>query len=151
MTPAAVLFCTTVVTIIPHGSIAQKNCRFVEPPFTLARKLVVETPVQNSASNSVLPPATQASSLPPPAKTVVSPPTLLVTNQRPKIQMAATVAKPVVKLIKTYKPRMGPKVIHQARLHRSVKNIVEPAMIEYPKPREQLNLWEKIKRLRIFN
>jgi hypothetical protein len=128
VTPAAILFCTTLVTAVPHGSIAQHDCRMLEPPFTGTRTTALEVPVHNDMNANVVLPVQPA---------------------------PQPVAKPVVRVAKLYKPRANtPKtrlrVAHLTTFRRYGKYVVSPTASEISKKKERTSFWEEIKRFDLF-
>jgi hypothetical protein len=149
MTPAAVLFCTTLVTTVPHGSIAQHNCRFVEPPFTGSRTPALEMPVRKDTHASVFLPTNQVATVesvaPIAAVASVTPiaPVAPIASVR---QVKAPILKPAVKYVKHYKPRMRGKVAHLTTFRRHGAVVVSPASSEITDQIDQNSFWEKLKR-----
>jgi hypothetical protein len=134
VTPAAVLFCTTLVTAIPHGSVVEHNCRFVEPPFTGTRTSALEVPVQSVANVNAIPPTPQVAQ-----SSQVAPAT-------PVARVAAPVSKPVVKLAKLYKPKTRRRIAHLTTFRRYGKIMVSPASSEISDKKEHYSFWEQLKR-----
>jgi hypothetical protein len=137
VTPAAILFCTTLVTAVPHGSVAQNHCRFIDPPFTGTKTTAIEKPVQHIiAASDVLPIA--------PAAEPVS---------KPVVQVVQVVQ--VAKLYKTKmrlnKPKMRRKIAHLTTFRRYGNIVVSPAGNEIPKKKERLSFWEELKRFDMLN
>ena len=123
MTPAAILFCTTLVTAVPHGSIAKNNCRYLEPPFTGTRTTALDRPVQ---------------------KEIIADVPLQVA------QAAAPIAKPDVKTAKHYKQKMRRRVAHLTTFRRYGKIVVSPTASEISNKKERASFWEEIKRFDLF-
>lgn len=123
MTPAAILFCTTLVTAVPHGSIAQHNCRYLEPPFTGSRTTALDRPVEKEMIADVALPIAQA---------------------------AAPISKPVVKVAKLYKQKMRRRVAHLTTFRRYGKIVVSPTASEISNKKERPSFWEEIKRFDLF-
>ncbi len=136
MTPAAIYFCTTLVTAVPHGSIAQHDCRFVEPPFTGTRTSALEVPVQ-SAMNASVPVLA--------ATTTVTPPTTRIIDP-----IARRISKPVVRIAKVYQPKIRRRVAHLTTFRRYGKIVVSPTASESSDRKEQYSFWEKLKRFELF-
>lgn len=123
MTPAAILFCTTLVTAVPHGSIAQHNCRYLEPPFTGSRTTALDRPVEKEMIADVALPIAQA---------------------------VAPISKPVVKVAKLYKQKMRRRVAHLTTFRRYGKIVVSPTASEISNKKERPSFWEEIKRFDLF-
>lgn len=141
MTPAAILFCTTLVTAVPHGSIAQQDCRFVDPPFTGSRTTAQDVPVRSGMnSNSVLP-TRQFSQV---AQVAT------IAPVAPVVPVAEPISKPVVKIVRLYKQKVRRRVAHLTTFRRYGKFMVSPTAIEIPKKNEQYTFWEKLKRFDLF-
>ncbi len=132
MTPAAILFCTTLVTAVPHGSVVQHDCRFVEPPFTGTRASALEVPAQNAAITNVPALAVNAN----------------VAPQTPHV--ANPVAKRVVRVSKLYKPKMGRRVAHLTTFRRYGKIVVSPTASQSSDRKEQYSFWDKLRRFELF-
>jgi hypothetical protein len=130
VTPAAILFCTTIVTAVPHGSIAQHDCRFLEPPFTGTKATVLDVPVHNDTHANVVLPIAQTAA--------------------PIADAAAPIAKPVVKTAKLYKSKMRRRVAHLTTFRRIGKYVVSPTASEISNKKERYSFWEEIKRFDPF-
>lgn len=150
MTPAVILVCTTLVTTVPHGSIAQNNCIYIDPPFTGTKTAVVDVPVEKVvAAKDVLPIA--------PA--VVAP--VAVPVAMPIVQVAkpmAQVAKPIMQVTRVYKakirlnkPKLRRKIAHLTTFRRYGNFVVLPAGNEIAKKKERLSFWEELKRSDLLN
>lgn len=149
MTPAAILFCTTLVTTVPHGSIAQQNCRFVEPPFTGSRTPGLEMPVRKDTHASVFLPTNQVAtveSVAPIAPVAAVTPIAPVAPIASVRQVKAPISKPVVKYVKRYKTKMRGKVAHLTTFRRYGRFVVSPAGSEISQSQEPFSFWEKLKR-----
>jgi hypothetical protein len=139
VTPAAVLFCTTLVTAVPHGSVVEHNCRFVEPPFTGTRTSALEVPLQSVANAKAISPTPQV------AQSSQVAPVAPVAPIAPVARVAAPVSKPVVKLAKLYKPKTRRRIAHLTTFRRYGKIMVSPASSEISDKKEHYSFWEQLK------
>ena len=136
MTPAAIYFCTTLVTAVPHGSVAQHDCRFVEPPFTGTRASALEVPVQSAMNTNVPAPASTS---------IVAPPATRISDP-----IAKPISKPVVRIAKLYQPKIRRRVAHLTTFRRYGKIVVSPTASESSDRKEQYSFWDKLKRFDLF-
>ena len=145
MTPAAILVCTTLVTTVPHGSIAQNNCIYIDPPFTVTKTTVVEAPVEKVvAADDVLPIA--------PAVVPVAMPVAQVAKPIAQIvKPTAQVAKIYKAKIRSNKPKLRRKIAHLTTFRRYGSFVVLPAGNEISKKKERLSFWEELKRFDELN
>jgi hypothetical protein len=151
LTPAGILFCTTLVTTVPHGSIAQNNCRYFEPPFSGTQTTAAEVPVQKDVVTSdVLPIASSIK----PAVT----PSIAQPIASPITKTAEPVARPPMRVAKFFKSKMKMsklktrrKIAHLATFRGYGQIVVSPAGNEIPKKKERLSFWEELKRFDLLN
>jgi hypothetical protein len=143
VTPAAILFCTTLVTAVPHGSVAQNHCRFIDPPFTGTKTTAIEKPVQHIiAASDVLPIA--------PAAEPVSKPVVQAV-QAVQVVQVVQVAKTYKTKMRLNKPKMRRKIAHLTTFRRYGNFVVSPAGNKIPKKKERLSFWEELKRFDMLN
>ncbi len=148
MTPAAILFCTTLVTAVPHGSVAEQSCRYIEPPSTGARSSVQEVPAQNGTKASILAPSTQTAQVSPaapiPQDTQVAS-VAPVTRIAPVPRIASPISKSVVRVSKLNKPKTRRRIAHLTTFRRYSKVVVSPTANHIFDKEENISFWEKLK------
>lgn len=155
MTPAGILFCTTLVTTVPHGSIAQNSCRYFEPPFSGTQTTAVEVPVQKDIAVIDVLPITS-----PAASPVTSPAAPLVTSSiaSPTTKAAEPVSKPPMRVVKFFKskmklskPKTRRKIAHLSTFRGYGNFVVSPAASQIAERKERPSFWEEIHRLDLLN